>query len=164
MLTPSRLPGSTGLQQTIRLLSLEHILIGMHHLLDTSGSLLMHWLLARTCGHFHLHQVRYYYIVLLSLTLPRCWWWWFWNCDYSWVIPCPSCGWFQTSAPRRVSLVFSRGISDHLSHDILDSNVAQEGGLLGSQAVATSYAAEGVKVYAMSQVCIFDHEGLSLMW
>jgi len=29
----------------------------------------------------------------------------------------------------------------------------QEGGLLGSQGVATSYAARGVEVYAMSQVC-----------
>ena len=29
----------------------------------------------------------------------------------------------------------------------------QEGGLLGSQAVAKAYAAQGLEVYGMSQVC-----------
>lgn len=33
----------------------------------------------------------------------------------------------------------------------MHSKVTQEGGLLGSQGVATSYAARGVEVYAMSQ-------------
>lgn len=40
-----------------------------------------------------------------------------------------------------------------VNYVVSHSKVTQEGGLLGSQAVATSYAAREVGVYAMSQVC-----------